>query len=66
MSDNLTDLIKNYTIKYDSKVQKICEPLKNQLGVAFFEYLTIDADGRFFKKHSGDTGDLLSHRGALF
>ncbi len=47
MNGNLNDLIRNYTIKYDWKIKKICQPLKNLLGVSVFAYSIIEEDGRF-------------------
>src|ERR1700679_1298230 len=46
MNGNLKDLIKNYTVKYDWKIKKICEPLKS-LGIPIFAYSTVKDDGRF-------------------
>ena len=40
-------IIKLYTVKYDSKVAKICSPLKDHLGISIFTYYKIDNEGKF-------------------
>jgi DNA-binding CsgD family transcriptional regulator len=42
----MLDLIKNYTIKYDRKIKKVCNPLKH-LNIPTFAYYSIEEDGRF-------------------
>jgi len=37
----------NYTIKFDSKIKKICSPLENHLGISIFTYYKINKIGEF-------------------
>ncbi len=47
MSNQLVELVNKYTVKYDSKIKQVCEPLKQHLNIPTFVYYTIDNDGRY-------------------
>jgi len=44
---NLNHLVKNYTMKYNSRIKKICSPLTDSLPIVVFDYYSIEEDGRF-------------------
>lgn len=45
--NELDELIRKFTIRYDQLIKKLCSPLKTHLGIASFTHYTIEADGRF-------------------
>jgi DNA-binding CsgD family transcriptional regulator len=45
--EDLTDLVKQYTIKHDRLLKSICAPLKEAFGIDSFIYYIIEEDGRF-------------------
>jgi len=44
---HVRQIIKNYSIKYDRKIERICSPLVNHLNIPVFTYYFIEADGTF-------------------
>ena len=42
----MIDLVRNYSIRHDRKIKKICEPL-HHLGFSIFTYYSIDEEGTF-------------------
>jgi LuxR family transcriptional regulator len=40
-------IVRNYSIKYEKKIGKICSPLKAYLNIPVFTYCFVEADGRF-------------------
>ena len=46
MSD-LKTLVRDYSIKHECKIKKICEPLQGCLNIPLFGYFTIDHSGGF-------------------
>lgn len=42
-----SEIIKNYSVKYDQKIKQICAPLVDILEIPVFTYSFVEADGRF-------------------
>ena len=45
--DDSKRLIKNYTVKQDYKIKRICSPLYDCLGIPYYSWYSIDKDGNF-------------------
>lgn len=44
---HFTQIIKNYSIKHEQKIKKICAPLLDSLNIPIFTYSFVEADGSF-------------------
>lgn len=47
MNDELLESIRRYTCKHKQALSRICEPLNAHLGISYFTYYFIEADGHF-------------------
>lgn len=63
---NLEDLVKRYTVKQDRTIKKICNPLKDFLGITTFTYSFIESDGRFGMLSNNAQGLDFFINGKLF
>lgn len=43
----ISEIVKNYSIRNDRKIKKICEPLVDHLDIPVFAYYFVEADGSF-------------------